>query len=83
MNHFCDWRKTPEELIAIRNHRVNNKLRSNTLYNSRIYVYESELIRYKVEETRAIDAWDDYQSKKCKGNGLCPLCRSEPDRRPK
>jgi hypothetical protein len=80
LNHFCHWRKTPAELIAIRNNRVNNNLRPNALYNDRIYLYESELIKYKVEERRVIDAWDDYQSKKCKGNGLCPLCRSEPDR---
>jgi len=74
--YFDYQTKTYDEIIIVRNSLITERpewMNTETFIN-----YENQNIRYQIKMINVEKDWDNYNEKKTRGNGKCPLCREKP-----
>jgi hypothetical protein len=74
--HFDIKTKSYDELIEIRNNLISE--RHEWMNTEEFINYENDMFKYHTEFVKLEKEWDNYNENKTKGNGTCPLCRTNP-----
>ena len=74
--HFNYEENSYDELIEIRNNLIVER---PDWMNTEVFInYENDLFIYHIEFVKLDKEWEEYNKTKTKGNGTCPLCRTNP-----
>ena len=74
--HYNFEENTYDELIEIRNGLISE--RPDWMNTEKFINYENKLFMYHTEFAKVDKKWNEWNEKKIKGNGICPLCRAKP-----
>jgi len=74
--YFNYKKKTYDELIKFRNGLISE--RPDWMNTEEFINYENKRFRYHINFEKVDKEWNEWNEKKIKGNGICPLCRAKP-----
>jgi hypothetical protein len=76
-NEYLDYtNKSYEELVSIRDSLISTRI--DWMNTEKFINYENLFFHYLIDSERINKIWENYNNKKIKGNGTCPLCRETP-----